>query len=161
MDLSEYETVCQRAEKSMDGKPIRQVCIEREGQMFTICRAIPTYSCGGLPNCRQLSVFFPSYLLRCEKYRMLHAWMLFPLFLLYLIADSRHQSALLLVRNGRQRSEPSGRVCPKTFRQVFASLSSRQSAAVSFSEACPQSMRRQKKDSTNDEAVGHEETGGT
>ena len=46
MDLSEYETVCQRVEKSWDGKPIRQVCIEREGQMFTICRAIPTYSCG-------------------------------------------------------------------------------------------------------------------
>ena len=50
----------------------------------------------GLPISRQLSVFFPSYLLRCEKYRMLDAWMLFRLFLLNLIADSRHQSALLL-----------------------------------------------------------------
>ena len=31
----------------------------------------------GLPISRQLSVSFPSYLLRCEKYRMLDAWMLF------------------------------------------------------------------------------------
>ena len=31
----------------------------------------------GLPFSRQLSVFAPSYLLRCEKYRMLYAWMLF------------------------------------------------------------------------------------
>ena len=44
----------------------------------------------GLPISRQLSVFFPSYLLRCEKYRMLDAWMLFLYFLLNLITDSRH-----------------------------------------------------------------------
>ncbi len=51
--------------------------------------------------------------------------------------------ALLGVAN--RRSEPSGRVCPKAFRQVFAGLSSRQSAAMSFSEARPQSMRWQKR----------------
>ncbi|MBQ9230961.1 MAG: hypothetical protein IJ190_07230, partial [Prevotella sp.] len=48
-------------------------------------------------------------------------------------------------RSGNWRSEQSGRVCPNTFRQVFASLSSRQSAAMSFSEACPQSMSWQKR----------------
>jgi hypothetical protein len=48
-------------------------------------------------------------------------------------------------RSGNWRSEPNGRVCPKTFWQVFASLSSRQSAVVSFSEARPQSMRWQKR----------------
>jgi len=44
----------------------------------------------GLPISRQLSVFAPSYLLRCEKYRMLYAWMHFLLFLPNLITDSRH-----------------------------------------------------------------------
>ena len=46
----EKEHPCQWTKKSRDGKPMKQVCIGRDGQMLVNCQAHPTYSCGDCPS---------------------------------------------------------------------------------------------------------------
>ena len=78
----------------------------------------------GLPISRQLSVSLPSYSLRCEKYRMLYYLNAFPS-----VPPKPHS---------RQPS----------LRDAILGVANRevsQSAAMSFSEARPQSMRWQKR----------------
>jgi len=77
--------------REKQGQQAHEASVHRKGR--TNACHLPSTSdvlLWGLPFSRQLSVFAPSYLLRCEKYRMLYAWMFFLLFLLNLIADSRH-----------------------------------------------------------------------
>ena len=106
-------------EKSRDGKPIRQVYIGRDGQMVSICPSLTTYSCGACLIADNYLYLSPSYLLRCEKYRILYAWMLF-IFHLIPMTDYRHWDRPKWVTSGE-----------------VSELSSRRSIAIAFFSACP------------------------
>ncbi|MBR5393448.1 MAG: hypothetical protein IK144_00025 [Bacteroidaceae bacterium] len=72
----EVDSVAMSREKQ--GRQAHEASVHRKGR--TNACHLPSTSdvlLWGLPFSRQLSVFAPSYLLRCEKYRMLYAWMLF------------------------------------------------------------------------------------
>ena len=60
--------------REKQGRQAREASVHRDGRT-NACHlsGTPDVLLWGLPNCRQLSVFAPSYLLRCEKYRMLYA----------------------------------------------------------------------------------------
>ena len=122
---------------------MKQVCIGRDGQMLVICPAHPMYSCGDCPSADN------SLCLSLRPWAKRKTWNVVCLNAFPLVAPKPHSRQpspeCSPFRSGNWRSEPSGRVCPNTFRLVFAGLSSRQAAAMSFSEARPQSMRWQKR----------------
>ena len=135
---------------------MKQVYIGRDRQMLAICLALPTYSCGDCPSADN-SLYLSrrtSTMREIQNVVCLNAFLLVPP-----KPHSRQPSlsVLLLGVANREVSQAeesarrlsgrySLRLVPSTRHSVVSRhLPSCQSAAVSFSEARPQSMRRQKR----------------
>lgn len=97
--------------ESMDGKPMKQVCIRMNGQMIFISPPFPMYSCGDLPISIQLSVFLHSSMddARNTECCMLTA---FP-YLSPVFHNQQFRYWEMSARSGYQEREPSMIVCPK------------------------------------------------
>ena len=133
----------QWTEKSRDGKPIKQVCIGRDGQMFIICLALLMHSCG---DCHQhttlcISPAVPATMREIQNVGCLKAfiYMLAPV----LIADCRHW--------GRPQGVAKGEV---------SVLSSRYSVAIALYPARPDRVIQQQRTAQR-RAVSLEESWGS
>ena len=153
----EKEHPCQWTKKSRDGKPMKQVCIGRDGQMLVNCQAHPTYSCGDCPSADN------SQCLSLWPWAKRKTWNVVCLNAFPLVAPKPHSrqpslSALLLgVANGEvSQAEESARILSGRYslRYLLAN------PLIILWGSSPE-YEMAEKDSTNDEAVGHEVTGGT
>ena len=114
--------------KSRDSKPIKQVCIGTDRQMFIICLALPTHSCGDCPPANN-SLYLSrrtSTMRKIQNVGWLNAFlqMLLPV----LTADCRHW--------GR----PQG-----VAKREVSVLSSRHSVAIALYLACPDNVIQQQR----------------
>lgn len=135
--------IVQWTEKSRDGKPVKQVCIRRDGQMFIICLALPMHSCG---DCHQhttlcISPVVPATMRKIQNVGCLKAFLYMPASVL--TADSRHW--------GRPKGVAKGEV---------SVLSSRHSVAIALYPARPDSVIQQQRTAQR-RAVSREESWGS